>query len=122
MGVRFLNTAVIAPVPDPARPQVLIYEPQGDRLQLIAAEWFIPLATGVKGRPELLHVPFDGPMEGHHPLMPQGLSHWDLPVWLYKQNPRGMFNPTNPNVQCAGYSYRMAEEAPKLVPVPQPER
>ena len=41
----------LGPVPDPAKPQVLIYEPDGDKLRLVAAERFIPLATGVKGRP-----------------------------------------------------------------------
>ena len=119
MGVHFLNTAYIGPVADPAKPQVLLYEPQGDKLQLTGAEWFIPLATGVKGRPELLHVPFDGPMEGHHPLMPASMSHWDLHVWLYKHNAHGMFNATNPDVKCTGTPYRMAEEAPPLVPVPK---
>lgn len=119
MGVHFLNVGNIGPVPDPAKPQVLLYEPQGDKLQLVGAEWFIPLATGVKGRPELLHVPFDGPMEGHHPMMPASMSHWDLHVWLYKKNAHGMFNPTNPDVKCTGAPYRMVEEAPPLVPVPQ---
>ena len=120
MGIHFLNMSVVGPVPDPAHPSVLIYEPDGAKLRLVAAEWFIPLATGVKGRPQLLHMAFDGPMEGHMPLMPMELHHWDLHVWLFKHNPRGMFNATNPNVKCGGYSYRLVEEAPKLVPVPQP--
>lgn len=119
MGVHFLNMGNVGPVADPAKPQVLLYEPQGDKLQLVGAEWFIPLATGVKGRPELLHVPFDGPMEGHHPLMAASLTHWDLHVWFYKHNAHGMFNPTNPDVKCAGAPYRLVEEAPLLVPVPQ---
>lgn len=120
MGVHFLNVGSLGPVPDPARPTVLIYEPNGETLRLVAAEWFVPLATGVKERPRLMNQPFDGPMEGHHPLMPLDLSHYDLHVWLFKQNPKGMFKPTNPNVKCAGYSYRVVEEAPKLVPVPKP--
>jgi hypothetical protein len=32
------------------RPQILLYEPVGDKLQLVGAEWFIPLATGAKER------------------------------------------------------------------------
>jgi hypothetical protein len=42
MGVHFLNTALIGPTLDPAKPQVLIYEPTGAKLQLVAAEWFSP--------------------------------------------------------------------------------
>lgn len=85
----------------------------------MAAEWFIPLATGVKGLPELLGQPFDGPMAGHHPLMPEELGHWDLHVWLFKPNPLGVFSPTNPNVTCGNHAYTVREEAPRLVPAPQ---
>jgi len=116
MGVHVLNPSLIDPVPDPLRPQILLYEPVGDNLRLIGAEWFIPLATGVKERPQLFGRPFDGPMEGHHPLMPTGLHHYDLHVWLFKPNPAGLFSATNPTVKCSGYSYSPPEEAPKLVP------
>jgi hypothetical protein len=118
MGVHFLNPGLIGPVLDPMRPQILLYEPEGDKLRLVGAEWFIPLQTGIKGRPELFGRPFDGPMEGHHPLMPSALHHYDLHVWLFKANPTGLFSPTNPSVQCGGGGYSMAEEAPRLVPHP----
>jgi hypothetical protein len=119
MGVHFLNLSAVGAVPDPLRPQVLIYEPRGQKLRLVAAEWFIPLATGVKERPTLWGQSFDGPMEGHHPLMPTDLSHYDLHVWLFKPNPIGVFSPTNPDVKCGSYSYKMVEEAPRLVAVSQ---
>jgi hypothetical protein len=118
MGVHFINTALIGPVPDPAKPQVLLYEPDGDKLRLAGAEWFIPLATGVKARPSLWNQPFDGPMTGHPPLLPMAMSHYDLHVWLYKPNPLGAFAPTNPDLKCAGHPYRLVEEAPELVPEP----
>lgn len=111
MGVHFLNTSLIGPVPDPLRPQLLLYEPSDDgKLRLVAAEWFVPLATGIAERPRLFGRPFDGPMEGHEPLMPRGLHHYDLHVWLFKENPAGMFSATNPNVRCDGYSYALLEE------------
>jgi hypothetical protein len=118
MGVHFLNPQLIGPVPDPMRPPILVYEPSGGTLQLVAAEWFIPLATGIKERPILFGRPFDGPMEGHEPLMPAGLHHYDLHVWLWKSNPAGLFSPTNPTVSCAGYGYALAEEAPHITPHP----
>jgi hypothetical protein len=121
MGVHFLNVQAISPVPDPARPQVLLYEPNDGKLQLVGAEWFIPLATGVKERPKLLGHAFDGPMQGHHPLMPVDMLHYDLHVWLFKSNPKGMFQPTNAEVTCSGYPYRMVETAPKLVSAAAPK-
>jgi hypothetical protein len=120
MGVHFLNVSHIGPVPDPAKPQVLIYEPDGNKLRLVAAEWFIPLSTGVKERPTLWSRPFDGPMMGHPPLLAMELYHYDLHVWLFKSNPLGTFAPTNPDVKCAGHPYRLVEEAPMLVPEPKP--
>lgn len=120
MGVHFLNPALIGPTVDLAKPQILIYEPETTgKLRLVAAEWFVPLATGVKERPHLLGRPFDGPMEGHEPLLPQGLHHYDLHVWLWKPNPAGLFSPTNPDVKCAGYPFALAEEAPHVVAHPQ---
>ena len=41
--------------------------------------------------------PFDGPMEGHSPVMPR---HYDLHVWVWHHNPSGMFSMWNPNVSC----------------------
>jgi hypothetical protein len=118
MGVHFINGGAIGPVPDPAKPQILLYEPQGDKLVLVGAEWFIPLATGVKERPVLFGHPFDGPMAGHHPLMPASMTHYDLHVWLFKSNPYGTFSATNPNVKCGTYSYTSNEVAPKIVANP----
>jgi hypothetical protein len=119
MGVHFLNGQLIGPEVDPLRPQVLVYEPAGDKLRLVAAEWFVPLATGVKQRPQLFGHAFWGPMEGHHPLMPLDLHHYDLHVWLWKKNPAGLFSATNPDVKCPPGPYSFAHAAPKLVPEPQ---
>ena len=116
MGVHFFNVQLMGAPLDPTKPQVLVYEPgAGGKLQLVAAEWFVPLSPQVKGRPELFGKPFDGPMEGHHPLMPHGLHHYDLHVWLWKDNPAGMFSPTNPKVKCPKGVYTFEETAPKIV-------
>jgi hypothetical protein len=116
MGIHFLNPAHIGPVPDPLHPQILVYEPVGDRLVLVAAEWFIPLATGVKEHPVLFGQRFDGPMEGHEPLLPAALHHYDLHVWLFKPNPAGVFHAVNPHVQCPKTGYTFMEHPPKSVP------
>jgi len=117
MGVHFFNGALMGAPLDPTKPQVLVYEPgAGGKLQLVAAEWFVPLTPELKGKPELFGRPFDGPMEGHHPLMPHGLHHYDLHVWLWKDNPAGMFSPTNPKIKCPKGPYTFEETAPKIVP------
>jgi hypothetical protein len=116
MGIHFLNPALLGPEVDPLRPQILLYEPTGGKLRLIAAEWFVPLATGVKTRPALFGAPFDGPMEGHHPVMPTDLHHYDLHVWLWKENPAGLFKPINPSMTCGDYSYTLKDDAPRIVP------
>lgn len=115
MGVHFFNLMIDSTRPDPLRPNVLLYEPEGEKLRLVAAEWFVPLATGVKQRPALFGIPFDGPMMGHRPLMPDGMHHYDLHVWLWKENPAGMFRPTNPTVGCRDYPFAFRESPPMLV-------
>jgi hypothetical protein len=116
MGVHFLNPRLLGPVPDPMAPQILVYEPDAEgQLHLVAAEWFIPLATGVESRPEIFGRSFQGPMEGHEPLIPKELHHYDLHVWLFKENPAGLFHATNPDVNCVG-AYVLDEEPPAEVP------
>ena len=118
MGVHFLNMGTVGPQLDSLRPQVLIYEPVGDKLVLAAAEWFMPVEIS-KTRPEIFGHPFDGPMEGHQPIMPAEMHHWDLHVWLWKENPAGMFTATNAAVKCpAGATYTFHDQAPKALPMP----
>jgi hypothetical protein len=114
MGVHFFNVGLMGKI-DPVKPQVLVYQPVGGKLRLVAAEYFVPLTPEVKDRPQLFGRPFDGPMEGHHPLMPHELKHYDLHVWLWKKNPSGLFSPTNPDVKCPNGAYTFKETAPALV-------
>ena len=100
MGVHFLNMANVGPKLDPAKPQVLIYEPVGGKLKLVAAEWFMPAALAGGQAPEIFGQKLVGPMDGHEPIMPKELSHYDLHVWLWKTNPKGTFTSTNAAVKC----------------------
>ena len=115
MGVHFINMGYVGPKLDPTKPQVLLYEPVGDKLVLAGAEWFMPSQLS-KTPPTVLGHQLMGPMEGHAPIMPAELHHWDLHVWLYKNNPNGMFEPTNPAVKCPkAYGYTFADAPPKMV-------
>jgi hypothetical protein len=115
MGVHFLNFGFVGPTLDPSKPQVLIYEPVGDSLRLVAAEWFMPAEVAGSSRPKVFGKELEGPMEGHQPLMPVGFHHYDLHVWLWKNNPEGVFSPTNPAVRCPARGYSFSEVAPKMV-------
>jgi hypothetical protein len=116
MGIHFLNLQLIGPALDPTKPQVLIYEPDGDTLRLVAAEWFVPVTATGQTLPTIFGQELQGPMEGHEPLMPKGLHHYDLHVWLWKDNPAGIFSATNPTLKCPKRGYSFEENAPNLVP------
>src|SRR5688500_19961380 len=110
MGVHFLNAANIGPNLDPAKPQVLIYEPVGNKLVLAGAEWFVPVAVAPGGvAPTIFGQTLAGPMDGHEPIMPASLRHYDLHVWFWKDNPRGIFTSTNAKLKCTpGSPYTIA--------------
>jgi hypothetical protein len=117
MGVHFVNLTITGE-PDPMKPNVLIYEPVGDKLELAAVEWLVPLTPETKKRPQVLGQPFLGPMEGHEPLIPQKFVHYDLHMWLFKDNPLGMFAPTNPELKCDGQDFELLADSTKLMPGP----
>ncbi|MEO8622508.1 MAG: hypothetical protein ABI625_15660 [bacterium] len=114
MGVHFLNPALIGPKLDSLKPQILIYEPVGNRLQLVAAEWFMPTAVS-RQAPMIFGQKLDGPMEGHAPVLPVELHHWDLHVWLWKDNPNGLMHSTNSTIKCPDGPYTFHEKATKMV-------
>lgn len=105
MGYHYLNPTFAGDtVIGPAKPELLVYQPgpSGD-LRLGAVEYFVADAdqdTTTDGdRPSLYgSYAFDGPMEGHEPGMP---VHYDLHIWLYKDNPAGQLVAWNPAVSCS---------------------
>jgi hypothetical protein len=103
MGIHAENEALMAdPAIDPLRPELLLYIPdKHGKLRLVGVEYWKAdadqnLATS-GDRPSLFGVPFDGPMPGHNPTMP---VHYDLHVWLWEDNPLGLFFPVNSNLAC----------------------
>ena len=102
MGVHYSNPRLIE---DPRlqirHPEILVYEPRGERRRLVAVEYYRADADGRldtdDDRPYLFGHSFDGPMEGHGPGMP---VHYDLHAWIWKRNPAGTFAQFNPRVGC----------------------
>jgi hypothetical protein len=102
MGVHYANARLMRdPRILPRRPEILVYEPRGDRRKLVAVEYYRADADGRldtdDDRPRLFGRGFDGPMEGHAPGMP---VHYDLHAWVWKRNPAGTFAQFNPRVHC----------------------
>jgi hypothetical protein len=98
------------------RPAILIYEPQSDgSMELVAVENLVFEAAwqsaGNSAPPTFHGVPYermaDDPSteidEAHH-FEP----HYDRHIWLFRDNPNGVFAPYNPNVTCNHARTRMA--------------
>jgi hypothetical protein len=112
MGVHFINMSLVGQKLDATHPQVLLYQPAADgTLKLAGAEWFVPYAKGMKP-PQLFGHTFYGPMMGHYPLMPSNFVHYDLHVWLWLNNPAGMFTPTNAAMKCPKGPYTFTDKTP----------
>jgi len=90
------------------KPSILIYEPQADgSMQLVAVENLVFAdawrAAGNAERPTFHGVPYDSmrddpatPTDEAHMFEP----HFDRHVWIYRDNPNGVFAPFNPSVTC----------------------
>ncbi len=103
MGVHLVNGQLVGQEPDPMRPAVLIYEPVGNKLELVAVEWLTP-APPESEKPQLFGLDFHGPMDGHEPVMPAKVRHYDLHAWIFKANPAGVFENWNADVTCGAES------------------
>ena len=99
MGYHWVNGDLIDPVFDPANPEALLYEPdKNGNLKLVGVEYIvIDTAEGDD-------IGQNPPYFGDHPFdvggTPIPVAHYSLHVWLYKDNPNGIFEPFNPNVSC----------------------
>ena len=93
MGFHWVNPNLVDPTFDPLKPEVVLYAPDSDgNLHLVALEYIV------------INVGQAPPMFGSQPFDVGGTPipdpHWSLHVWLYKDNPTGMFTPFNPDVSC----------------------
>ena len=94
MGFHWVNPKLVDGVYDPLKPEAVLYARNTDgSLKLVALEYIV-LSTGQNTKPMFGSQPFDN---GGVPSLP---AHWSLHVWLYEENPTGMFKPFNPNVSC----------------------
>ena len=104
------------------KPAILLYEPQQDgSLALVGVENLVfAKAWSEKGHaapPSFHGVPYDTmiddpatPIDEAHNFEP----HHDRHVWLYRENPNGVFTPFNPRVTCKHHNaHAHHQHAPK---------
>lgn len=113
-GVHYVNFDLLGQPPQVEKPSILTYEKdQSGTPRLAAVEYFTPVFVGgapwfapqppppppdSNPAPVLFEHTFDGPMAGHFDGMPW---HYDLHVYLWESNPAGIFNATNPRIDCS---------------------
>lgn len=93
MGVHWVNDALVDPVFDPLHPEALLYEPGPNGQEKLVGVEYIVIDVGQEA-PTFAGQAFD---VGGSPVP---VDHWTLHVWLWKDNPAGLFMPFNPNVVC----------------------
>lgn len=97
MGVHWVNQPLIDPVFDALEPEALLYEPQADGSNRLVGVEYIVINNG-QDRPSFAGHPFD--VGGVPPLEAAEVPHWSLHVWVFEDNPNGLFTPFNPDVTC----------------------
>ncbi len=98
MGYHFENPELMTDgVINLTQPEVLLYERKSNgRFRLTAVEYYMQ-ADQTPTAPVILGQTFFGPMPRHHPGQ---TTHYDRHVWLWKDNPNGLFDNWNPTVSC----------------------
>ena len=105
MGGHYVNPELLLDEElDATRPEALIYEFKGNVARLVGAEFIVVAAQWHQ-----THPPQDPPiLEGqllHFVDSPNrfGLpAHYELHVWAWRDNPKGVFVDWNPQVSCEG--------------------
>jgi hypothetical protein len=102
MGYHFGKTDLIDAEVDLLEPELLIYEPlAGGHMKLVGMEYLVPLAAWEEAGHDL-EDPADVPkLLGQQFTRHSFLPIFKLHIWLWRQNPAGVYADWNPNVTCA---------------------
>jgi hypothetical protein len=94
MGYHYAKPDLIDSRVIEARPEVLLYEPMGKgRFRLVGVEFIIPFDAWTGAEPPVLY--------GQTFARNETFQVWALHVWVWRQNPSGVFADWNPKVSCA---------------------
>lgn len=94
LGIPFINPNVRELGPE--KPQAILYGLSAEaQYEALGLKWFAP-ATEYDSAPSLFGKEFEGPRPGETALVPE---HYALHVWLFQENPDGLFALYNPAVE-----------------------
>lgn len=100
MGFHYARVAEIDASLDPAMPEVLLYERhKNGKMKLVGVEFVIKKALWDS---ENEVAPYFGiqPFDVAYAPNPLPFNNYQLHVWIWKNNPSGIFTKFNPNVHC----------------------
>ncbi|HSJ07213.1 MAG TPA: hypothetical protein VK936_10940 [Longimicrobiales bacterium] len=93
MGYHYLKPSLANGTIDPAAPQMLLYEPRPNgKVELVGVEFVVPPA---------LWQGSDTPRLGGQAFGMDPFGNHALHVWVWRNNPVGMYADFNPRVSCA---------------------
>ena len=104
MGQHYIMGSLIDGTVTATKPQALVYEVDGDELNLVAVEYLIPYSPQHPAAGEAPRL--FGQLFHHAGFDPTGapLPLWELHAWIWRHNPLGTFADYNPNVNlCPGH-------------------
>lgn len=94
MGFHLGKEALLDTILDPRQPEVLLYEPQRNGSpRLVGVEYIVPRAAWTGATPPVLF--------GREFPYIEEFDVYGLHVWVWRENPGGMFAANNPRVSCA---------------------
>ncbi|WP_050776405.1 hypothetical protein [Algoriphagus machipongonensis] len=100
MGYHYVNFAAMDGEYDPTMPEALLYEmSKNGQMKLVGVEFVIVKEAWDAGN-EM--VPYFGMQEFDTAFDPEPLpfDNYQLHIWIWKNNPSGIFTMFNPNVSC----------------------
>jgi hypothetical protein len=110
MGIHYVNGDLVGDGEiDASRPEALIYEMRGGRLQLVGVEYVVIAEAWDANHetpPSLMGQVFHYVGAPNRYKIP---AFYELHVWAWKQNPSGMFTDWNPKVSCEDYTENAVE-------------
>jgi hypothetical protein len=105
MGQHYVKGDLVAdPALDRLRPEILVYEPRADGgYQLVAVEYVVLKDAWQKANGAAAPRLFGRRLELVKAPNRYGLpDFYELHAWIWKANPRGIFDDWNPRVSCRG--------------------
>jgi hypothetical protein len=105
MGQHYVKGALVEdPALDKLRPEVLVYEPRKDGgYQLVAVEYVVLKDAWQKANGATVPRLFGRRLSLVTAPNRYGLpDFYEIHAWIWKPNPRGVFDDWNPNVSCRG--------------------